>query len=51
MGKRVKETELLDFGSNFRYLGNHYGTPEMAALLSEITEQNNLKFIAGRSEN
>ena len=50
-GRTVKETELLDFGSNFRYLGNHYGTPEMTALLSEITEKNNLKFIAGRSEN
>jgi len=50
-GRTAKETELLDFGSNFRYLGNHYGTPEMTAMLSEITEKNNLKFIAGRSEN
>lgn len=50
-GRNVKETKLLDFGSNYRYLGNHYGTPEMAALLSEITEKNDLKFIAGRSEN
>lgn len=50
-GKVVKDTELLDFGSNFRYLGNNYGTPEMAALLSEITEKNDLQFIAGSGEN
>lgn len=50
-GKIVKETKLLDFGSNFRYLGNHYGTPEMTALLSEVTEKNNLQFIAGSGEN
>ncbi|MEQ9618543.1 MAG: asparagine synthase (glutamine-hydrolyzing) [Deltaproteobacteria bacterium] len=50
-GREVKEVDLLDYGSNYRYLGNHYGTPEMAALLSEITEKNNVEFIADHGEN
>jgi len=50
-GKSVAKVDLLDFGSNYRYLGNNYGTPEMAALLNEITKANNVEFIAERSEN
>jgi len=50
-GKSVSDVELLDFGSNFRYLGNNYGTPEMNALLSEMTKSNNVEFIAEMNEN
>lgn len=49
-GKSVEKVDLLDFGSNYRYLGNDYGTPEMAALLSEITKQNDIEFVAKKSE-
>jgi asparagine synthase (glutamine-hydrolysing) len=50
-GKTVAQVELQDFGSNFRYLGNNYGTPEMNALLSEMTRSNNVEFIAELNEN
>jgi len=50
-GKSVEEVELLDYGSNYRYLGDDYGTPEMSAFLNEITKKNNVKFIAGAREN
>lgn len=50
-GKSVEEVELLDYGSNYRYLGDEYGTPEMAAFLNDITKKNNVKYIAGAREN
>lgn len=50
-GKSVAQVELLDFGSNYRYLGNDYGTPEMNALLNEITKSNDVEFIAKPNEN
>lgn len=49
-GKSVTEVELLDYGSNYRYLGDEYGTPEMMALLNEITNTNNVEFLAKRGE-
>lgn len=49
-GKSVAKVDLLDFGSNYRYLGSDYGTPEMAALLSEITKQNDIEFVAKQNE-
>ncbi|MEX0998358.1 MAG: asparagine synthase-related protein [Thermodesulfobacteriota bacterium] len=46
-GESVDQVKLLDFGSNYRYLGNdYYGTPEMAAFLSEITKSNNIEYLA-----
>lgn len=50
-GESVDEVELLDFGSNYRYLGkDYYGTPEMTAFLNEITKTNNIEFIAEQGE-
>ena len=39
-GKTVEEVELADKGSNYRYLDEDYGTPEMWAYMREITEDN-----------
>ena len=39
-GKRVEAVELADKGSNYRYLDDDYGTPEMWAYMREITEVN-----------
>jgi len=51
-GESVDLVKLLDFGSNYRYLGNdYYGTPEMTAFLNEITKSNNIEFIAEQGEN
>ncbi len=37
-GKTVKEVVLADKGSNYRYLDDDYGTPEMWAYMHEITK-------------
>jgi asparagine synthase (glutamine-hydrolysing) len=39
-GKTVKEVKIADKGSNYRYLDEDYGTPEMWAYMREITEDN-----------
>jgi asparagine synthase (glutamine-hydrolysing) len=39
-GKNVEVVELADKGSNYRYLDDDYGTPEMWAYMREITEVN-----------
>ncbi len=39
-GKKVDEVEIVDKGSNYRYLDEDYGTPEMRAYMHEITENN-----------
>jgi len=39
-GKKVDDVELADKGSNFRYLDEDYGTPEMRAYMHEIAEDN-----------
>jgi len=39
-GKKVEAVELEDKGSNYRYLDDDYGTPEMWAYMHEITEIN-----------
>ncbi len=37
-GKKFEEVELADKGSNYRYLDEDYGTPEMWAYMHEITK-------------
>jgi len=39
-GKKVEAVELEDKGSNYRYLDEDYGTPEMWAYMDEITKVN-----------
>ena len=39
-GETVKEVVLVDKGSNYRYLDDDYGTPEMRAYMHEITKVN-----------
>lgn len=50
-GKNFEEVNLLDYGSNYRYLGDDYGTPAMLAFLEEITVRNDVNSIAGSDEN
>lgn len=35
-GKKVEEVEATDKGSNYRYLDEGYGTPEMWAYIQEM---------------
>jgi asparagine synthase (glutamine-hydrolysing) len=39
-GKKVEAVKIADKGSNYRYLDEDYGTPEMWAYMREITEVN-----------
>jgi len=39
-GKKVDDVEFADKGSNYRYLDEDYGTPEMRAYMHEIAEDN-----------
>ncbi|MGB2728527.1 MAG: asparagine synthase C-terminal domain-containing protein [Halobacteriota archaeon] len=39
-GKKVDEVDIADKGSNYRYLDEDYGTPEMRAYMHEIAEDN-----------
>jgi asparagine synthase (glutamine-hydrolysing) len=48
--RNFEEADLLDYGSNYRYLDEDYGTPEMIAFLSEITSKNNVEFLATDNE-
>jgi asparagine synthase (glutamine-hydrolysing) len=40
--KAVPDVTLNDYGSNYRYLEEEYGTPEMAAFLAEITRNHKI---------
>ena len=39
-GKKVDEVDIADKGSNYRYLDEDYGTPEMRAYMHKIAEDN-----------
>lgn len=41
-GRRIPDVMVNDYGSNYRYLREQYGTPEMAAFLAEITRQHGI---------
>lgn len=49
-GRAVPEISVTDYGSNYRYLEEKYGTPEMAAFLVEITHQHQIHIFDGTSE-
>ena len=50
-GKDVADVELVDFGSSYRYLGNHYGTPETSAYLHELSGESEPGSIVGAGRN
>ncbi|MFQ5849355.1 MAG: asparagine synthetase B family protein [Candidatus Binatia bacterium] len=41
-GRKVPEVTVNDYGSNYRYLEEEYGTQEMAAFLAEVTRQHHI---------
>jgi asparagine synthase (glutamine-hydrolysing) len=49
-GRDVPETFVTDYGSNYRYLEEKYGTPEMAAFLVEITRRHHIHIFDGVNE-
>ena len=49
-GREVPDLAAIDYGSNYRYLEEKYGTPEMAAFLVEITRQHQIHIFDGTSE-
>ena len=49
-GREVPETSVTDYGSNYRYLQEKYGTPEMAAFLVEVTRQYRIHIFDGTNE-
>ncbi|HUF41701.1 MAG TPA: asparagine synthetase B [Verrucomicrobiae bacterium] len=49
-GRDVPETFVTDYGSNYRYLEEQYGTPEMAAFLVEITRRHHIHIFDGVNE-
>ncbi|MBI2462430.1 MAG: hypothetical protein HYV61_13245, partial [Candidatus Rokubacteria bacterium] len=44
-GRRVSAPAVIDYGSNYRYLGNDYGTPEMAAFLADVTRTHKIHIL------
>lgn len=48
-GRHVPDISVTDYGSNYRYLEDQYGTPEMAAFLFEITRQHHIHIFNGTS--
>jgi len=49
-GREIPEISVTDYGSNYRYLEEKYGTPEMAAFLVEITRQHHIHIFDGANE-
>ena len=49
-GREVPEISVTDYGSNYRYLEEEYGTPEMAAFLVEITRQHHIHIFDETTE-
>ncbi len=49
-GKKFNRVDVLDYGSNYRYLKEDYATPEALALLEEITRVNKVDFLATKNE-
>jgi asparagine synthase (glutamine-hydrolysing) len=46
-GRKIPKVSLTDYGSNYRYLEEAYGTPEMAAFLFEITRGHQIHVFDG----
>ncbi|MFQ5804653.1 MAG: asparagine synthase-related protein, partial [Candidatus Methylomirabilales bacterium] len=49
-GREVPDVTVADYGSNYRYLQEEYGTPEMAAFLAEITRQHRIHIFSVGNE-
>lgn len=49
-GREIPEITVTDYGSNYRYLEEEYGTPEMAAFLVEITREHDIHIFNGAEE-
>jgi hypothetical protein len=49
-GRSFKRVNVLDYGSNYRYLDEEYSTPEAEAFLDEIAKRNNVWFLARSDE-
>jgi hypothetical protein len=49
-GRDVPESCVNDYGSNYRYLEEEYGTPEMAAFLAEVTRLHHIHIFDGSSD-
>lgn len=45
-GRTVPKVTVTDYGSNYRYLREGYGTPEMAAFLAEVTRQHQIHILS-----
>lgn len=45
-GKEIPDVTLNDYGSNYRYLEEEYGTPEMAAFLAEVTRKHKIHIFS-----
>lgn len=46
-GRSVPRLTVNDYGSNYRYLQEQYGTPEMAAFLAEVTRRHQIHILPG----
>lgn len=44
-GREIPEVTVSDYGSNYRYLDEEYGTPEVAAFLDEITREHHIHIL------
>lgn len=44
-GRKVSPAAVTDYGSNYRYLKDAYGTPEMAAFLAEVTRAHQIHVL------
>jgi asparagine synthase (glutamine-hydrolysing) len=49
-GRSIPEISVADYGSNYRYLKEDYGTPAMAAFLFEITQGHHIHVFDGAGE-
>ncbi|MFQ5829521.1 MAG: asparagine synthetase B family protein [Candidatus Methylomirabilia bacterium] len=45
-GRAVPEVSITDYGSNYRYLRDEYGTRAMAAFLAEVTRQHQIHILS-----
>ena len=49
-GRPIPEISVADYGSNYRYLEEDYGTPAMAAFLFEITRGHHIHIFDGAGD-
>ena len=49
-GREIPQISVTDYGSNYRYIEDAYGTPEMAAFLFEVTRGHHIHIFDGNAE-